>query len=55
MNFEFKIVNREVSIVHTFWKWESDMQYTILGKTGFKVSKLGLGGAPVGGDFGGSL
>ncbi len=28
------------------------MKYTILGKTGFKVSKLGLGGAPIGGDFG---
>lgn len=30
------------------------MQYTTLGKTGFKVSKLGLGGAPLGGDFGGT-
>ncbi|MNH90078.1 General stress protein 69 [compost metagenome] len=28
------------------------MQYTELGKTGMKVSKLGLGGAPLGGDFG---
>lgn len=28
------------------------MEYTELGKTGFKVSKLGLGGAPLGGDFG---
>lgn len=28
------------------------MEYTVLGKTGFKVSKLGLGGAPLGGDFG---
>lgn len=28
------------------------MQYTTLGRTGFKVSKLGLGGAPLGGDFG---
>ncbi|WNR42693.1 aldo/keto reductase [Paenibacillus roseipurpureus] len=30
------------------------MEYTILGKTGFKVSKIGLGGAPLGGDFGGT-
>lgn len=29
------------------------MEYTLLGRTGFKVSKLGLGGAPLGGDFGG--
>jgi L-galactose dehydrogenase len=28
------------------------MEYTILGKTGLKVSKLGLGGAPLAGDFG---
>jgi len=28
------------------------MQYTMLGKTGMKVSKLGLGGAPFGGGFG---
>jgi L-galactose dehydrogenase len=28
------------------------MEYTVLGRTGFKVSKLGLGGAPLGGDFG---
>lgn len=28
------------------------MQYAVLGKTGFKVSKLGLGGAALGGDFG---
>lgn len=28
------------------------MEYTLLGRTGFKVSKLGLGGAPLGGDFG---
>lgn len=28
------------------------MEYTILGKTGFRVSKIGLGGAPLGGDFG---
>jgi L-galactose dehydrogenase len=28
------------------------VEYTTLGKTGFKVSKLGLGGAPLGGDFG---
>lgn len=28
------------------------MEYAILGKTGFRVSKLGLGGAPLGGDFG---
>lgn len=28
------------------------MEYTIFGKTGLKVSKLGLGGAPIGGDFG---
>lgn len=28
------------------------MEYAILGKTGFKVSKIGLGGAPLGGDFG---
>lgn len=28
------------------------MQFVELGKTGFKVSKLGLGGAPLGGDFG---
>ncbi|WP_082614737.1 aldo/keto reductase [Paenibacillus sp. Soil787] len=28
------------------------MQYTIFGKTGLKVSKLGLGGAPLAGDFG---
>ncbi|NGP44899.1 aldo/keto reductase [Bacillaceae bacterium SIJ1] len=27
------------------------MQYTELGKTGITVSKLGLGGAPIGGDF----
>ncbi|MFC4776619.1 aldo/keto reductase [Paenibacillus sp. GCM10023252] len=27
------------------------MEYTILGKTGFRVSQLGLGGAPLGGDF----
>lgn len=30
------------------------MEYTILGKTGFRVSKIGLGGAPLGGDFGGT-
>jgi L-galactose dehydrogenase len=28
------------------------MIYTLLGRTGFKVSKLGLGGSPLGGDFG---
>lgn len=28
------------------------MEYAILGKTGFRVSKIGLGGAPLGGDFG---
>lgn len=28
------------------------MEYTIFGKTGLKVSKLGLGGAPLAGDFG---
>ena len=28
------------------------MEYTLLGKTNFRVSKLGLGGAPIGGDFG---
>ena len=28
------------------------MQYSALGKTGLTVSKLGLGGAPIGGDFG---
>ncbi|RXZ83726.1 aldo/keto reductase [Paenibacillaceae bacterium] len=28
------------------------MEYTLLGKTNFRVSKLGLGGAPLGGDFG---
>lgn len=28
------------------------MEYTQLGRTGWKVSKLGLGGAPLGGDFG---
>jgi len=28
------------------------MEYTILGRTRFRVSKLGLGGAPLGGDFG---
>ncbi|GGD81398.1 aldo/keto reductase [Paenibacillus nasutitermitis] len=28
------------------------MQYTTLGQTGIRVSKLGLGGAPLGGDFG---
>lgn len=28
------------------------MEYSVLGKTGFKVSRLGLGGAPLGGDFG---
>ncbi|WP_314584783.1 aldo/keto reductase [Paenibacillus terrigena] len=28
------------------------MEYTIFGKTGMKVSKLGLGGAPLAGDFG---
>lgn len=28
------------------------MEYDILGRTGFKVSRLGLGGAPLGGDFG---
>ncbi|TNJ66140.1 hypothetical protein FE784_12040 [Paenibacillus hemerocallicola] len=27
------------------------MEYTTFGKTGFRVSKLGLGGAPLGGDF----
>lgn len=27
------------------------MQYTQLGQTGIRVSKLGLGGAPIGGDF----
>jgi L-galactose dehydrogenase len=31
------------------WK---EMEYTLLGKTNFRVSKLGLGGAPLGGDFG---
>ncbi len=29
------------------------MEYNLLGKTGFHVSRLGLGGAPLGGDFGG--
>lgn len=28
------------------------MEYTLFGKTGLKVSKLGLGGAPLAGDFG---
>lgn len=28
------------------------MEYTTFGKTGLRVSKLGLGGAPIGGDFG---
>ncbi|WP_054023566.1 aldo/keto reductase [Bacillus sp. FJAT-28004] len=28
------------------------MEYAILGKTGFRVSRIGLGGAPLGGDFG---
>lgn len=28
------------------------MEYTVFGKAGFRVSKLGLGGAPLGGDFG---
>lgn len=28
------------------------MEYGVLGKTNFRVSKLGLGGAPIGGDFG---
>ena len=28
------------------------MEYTVFGKTGLKVSKLGLGGAPLAGDFG---
>ncbi|MGO4497853.1 aldo/keto reductase [Paenibacillus sp. 2RAB27] len=28
------------------------MEYSLLGKTNFRVSKLGLGGAPLGGDFG---
>lgn len=28
------------------------MEYTTLGRTGFRVSRLGLGGAPLGGDFG---
>ncbi len=28
------------------------MEYTQLGRTGWRVSKLGLGGAPLGGDFG---
>ncbi|GGD53501.1 aldo/keto reductase [Paenibacillus nasutitermitis] len=28
------------------------MEYTQLGRTGWQVSKLGLGGAPLGGDFG---
>lgn len=28
------------------------MEYTAFGKTGIRVSKLGLGGAPLGGDFG---
>lgn len=28
------------------------MEYTTFGKTGMRVSKLGLGGAPLGGDFG---
>jgi L-galactose dehydrogenase len=32
--------------------WRTNMEYTVLGRTGFKVSKLGLGGAPLGGDFG---
>ncbi|MBW7460750.1 hypothetical protein K0U00_42465, partial [Paenibacillus sepulcri] len=30
----------------------NEMQYTTLGQTGIRVSKLGLGGAPLGGDFG---
>ncbi|GAA3402737.1 aldo/keto reductase [Paenibacillus hodogayensis] len=30
------------------------MEYSVLGKTNFWVSKLGLGGAPLGGDFGGT-
>lgn len=29
------------------------MEYALLGNTGMKVSRLGLGGAPLGGDFGG--
>jgi L-galactose dehydrogenase len=29
-----------------------DLEYSILGRTGLRVSKLGLGGAPIGGDFG---
>lgn len=28
------------------------MEYAILGKTGYRVSRIGLGGAPLGGDFG---
>lgn len=28
------------------------MEYTLLGKTNFRVSKLGLGGSPLGGDYG---
>ncbi|MBP1990182.1 aldo/keto reductase [Paenibacillus eucommiae] len=28
------------------------MEYTTFGRTGLKVSRLGLGGAPIGGDFG---
>ncbi|HZG58784.1 aldo/keto reductase [Paenibacillus sp.] len=28
------------------------MEYTVFGKTGLKVSKMGLGGAPLAGDFG---
>jgi len=28
------------------------MEYNLLGRTGLRVSKLGLGGAPIGGDFG---
>ncbi|MCS7460596.1 aldo/keto reductase [Paenibacillus doosanensis] len=28
------------------------MEYTVLGRTGIRVSRLGLGGAPLGGDFG---
>lgn len=31
---------------------EITVEYAILGKTGFKVSKIGLGGAPLGGDYG---
>ncbi|WP_314590482.1 aldo/keto reductase [Paenibacillus terrigena] len=30
------------------------MEYATLGKTGFRVSKIGLGGAPLGGDYGGT-